>query len=174
MPSSRRHALRKYEQNFHALCWPLPALLVGGAVFLGYLSDAGSWCAVDEVTHSREYLLCFYLPLLIAFTFNLVTYTAVLSHSRERRVSRITSLYLLGFAIVWLPSLLCRLQARALAPRAAKPRPQCAPAMRARSSSPPLLPVPPPLTHVFRAAMPRWCCRPRMAPRTGLRRSRLS
>ena len=110
VPSSRRHALRKYEQNFHMLCWPLPALLVGGAVFLGYLSDAGTWCAVDELSHSREYLLCFYLPLLIAFTFNLITYTAVLSHSRERRVSRITSLYLLGFAIVWLPSLLCRLQ----------------------------------------------------------------
>lgn len=39
------------------------------------------------------------------------TDTAVLSHSRERRVSRITSLYLLGFGVVWLPSLVCRLQA---------------------------------------------------------------
>ena len=34
----------------------------------------------------------------------------MLSHSRERRVSRITSLYLLGFSVCWLPSLICRLQ----------------------------------------------------------------
>lgn len=73
VPSSRRHALRKYEQYFHAICWPLPALLAGGVAFLGYLGDAGSWCAVGMVNHSREYLICFYLPLLFAFTFNVMT-----------------------------------------------------------------------------------------------------
>ena len=29
VPSHRRHALRKYELYFHALCWPLPAVLTG-------------------------------------------------------------------------------------------------------------------------------------------------
>jgi hypothetical protein len=99
----------RYELYFHLLCWPLPALLCGSVASLGYLGDSGSWCALS-VAYSKQYLICFYVPLLCAFAFNLVTYTAVLSHSRERRVSRITSLYLLGFTIVWLPSLICRLQ----------------------------------------------------------------
>ena len=108
VPSYRKHALRGYELYFHLLCWPVPAILAGAATWLGYLGDAGSWCALSLV-YTFQYLVCFYLPLLIAFTFNLLTYAAVLAHSRERRVSRITSLYLLGFAVVWLPSLLCRL-----------------------------------------------------------------
>lgn len=110
VPSHRRHALRKYELYFHALCWPLPAVLTSACSYFGYLGDGSSgWCALS-LGYSRQYLLCFYGPLLAAFTFNLATYTAVLSHSRERRVSRITSLYLLGFTIVWLPSLISRLQ----------------------------------------------------------------
>jgi len=116
VPSSRRHALRKYETYFHALCWPVPALSAGSVAYLGYsgsLGDPDTWCTVGMPGYllSQGYLLAFYLPLLLAFTFNIVTYTAVLLHSRERRVSRITSLYLLGFAVVWLPSLVCRLQA---------------------------------------------------------------
>lgn len=107
VPSHRRHALRGYELYFHLLCWPVPAVLAGAATRLGYLGDAGSWCALG-LAYSFQYLVCFYVPLLIAFAFNVVTYAAVLAHSRERRVSRITSLYLLGFAVVWLPSLLCR------------------------------------------------------------------
>ena len=109
VPSHRRHALRGYELYFHLLCWPVPAVLAGAATQLGYLGDAGSWCALG-LAYSFQYLVCFYVPLLLAFTFNVITYAAVLAHSRERRVSRITSLYLLGFAVVWLPSLLCRLQ----------------------------------------------------------------
>ena len=109
VPSHRRHALRKYEMYFHLLCWPVPAILAGTIASLGYLGDSGSWCGM-ALAYTKQYLICFYLPLLAAFTFNLVTYTAVLSHSCERRVSRITSLYLLGFAIVWLPSLVYRLQ----------------------------------------------------------------
>ena len=91
------------------LCWPVPAGLTLAASYFGDLGDAGSWCALS-LQYSEQYLICFYLPLLAAFTFNLVTYSCVLSHSRERRVSRITSLYLLGFAVVWLPSLICRTQ----------------------------------------------------------------
>ena len=107
-PSHRRHALRTYELYFHALCWPLPALLAISCAYMGQLGDASGWCALG-LSYSRQYLLCFYGPLLAAFAFNLVTYTAVLSHSCERRVSRITSLYLLSFTVVWLPSLVSRL-----------------------------------------------------------------
>ena len=109
VPSYRRQALRRYEAYFHMLCWPVPAGLTLAASYFGDLGDAGSWCALS-LQYSEQYLICFYLPLLAAFTFNLVTYSCVLSHSRERRVSRITSLYLLGFAVVWLPSLICRTQ----------------------------------------------------------------
>ena len=109
VPSYRRHALRGYELYFHLLCWPVPAALAGTVAYLDNISHAGSWCGWgSEYTH--QYLICFYLPLTAAFTFNVVTYAAVLTHSRERRVSRITSLYLLGFAVVWLPSLICRTQ----------------------------------------------------------------
>ena len=114
VPSYRRHALRKYEFSFHALCWPVPAVLAGSCFYLGYLygysATPNAWCAL-QLGHSQRFLICFYGPLLAAFTFNLITYTAVLSHSRERRVSRITSLYLLGFTVVWLPSLGAQLQA---------------------------------------------------------------
>jgi len=112
VPSYRRQALRKYEVYFHGLCWPVPAILTTGCFHFGYLREAGDgkgWCALG-LGYSRQHLACFYGPLLAAFTFNLITYTAVLSHSREKRVSRITSLYLLGFTIVWLPSLVSRLQ----------------------------------------------------------------
>ena len=67
--------------------------------------------------YSREYLLCFYLPLVCAFAFNIIVYALVRRHSRERRVSRTTSLYLIGFVIVWFPSLLRRLQVRGKAVR---------------------------------------------------------
>ena len=132
-----RTALRTYESYYHALCWPVrarahtraripptravlltrvpcltlqvPAVLAGTAAALGYLGDSGPWCALGPA-YSREYLLCFYLPLMCAFAFNIIVYALVRRHSRERRVSRTTSLYLLGFVIVWLPSLLRRLQ----------------------------------------------------------------
>lgn len=42
---------------------------------------------------------------MLAFTFNLGTYLLVWWGSRERRVTRTTSLYLLAFVFVWLPSL---------------------------------------------------------------------
>lgn len=109
VPSHRRHALRKYELYFHALCWPLPAVLTGSCAYFGHLEESENWCAVGFGC-SSHHLNCFYGPLLAAFTFNLVIYTAVLSHSRERRISRITSLYLLSFALVWMPSLLLRLK----------------------------------------------------------------
>jgi len=107
--SSGRTALRTYESYYHALCWPVPAVLAGTAAALGYLGDSGPWCALGPA-YSREYLLCFYLPLVCAFAFNIIVYALVRRHSRERRVSRTTSLYLLGFVIVWFPSLLRRLQ----------------------------------------------------------------
>lgn len=112
VPAPRRPALRSFERYFHALCWPLPATMAGGVTFFGFLGERETWCATDKtlVDQSQEYLIAFYLPLLGAFFFNLIAYTAVLRHSRQKRVSRITSLYLLGFAVVWLPSLLCRLQ----------------------------------------------------------------
>ena len=109
VPSHRRHALRKYELYFHALCWPLPAVLTGVCTSLSG-GSFGSSCVFGLGNLRQYYFLCFYGPLLAAFAFNLLTYTAVLSHSRERRVSRITSLYLLGFTVVWLPSLIVRLQ----------------------------------------------------------------
>lgn len=65
---------------------------------------AGSWCAIRS-SHAREYLIAFYLPLVLAFGFNVGTYALVWWGSRERRVTRTTSLYLLAFAFVWLPSL---------------------------------------------------------------------
>ena len=86
-------------------------MLAGTAAALGYLGDSGPWCALGPA-YSREYLLCFYLPLVCAFAFNIIVYALVRRHSRERRVSRTTSLYLLGFVIVWFPSLLRRLQVR--------------------------------------------------------------
>jgi hypothetical protein len=104
-----RTSLRTYESYYHALCWPVPAVLAGTAAALGYLGDSGPWCALGPA-YSREYLLCFYLPLMCAFAFNIIVYALVRRHSRERRVSRTTSLYLLGFVIVWFPSLLRRLQ----------------------------------------------------------------
>lgn len=101
---------------------------------------AGPWCALGPA-YSFEYLLCFYLPLVCAFAFNIIVrqrcakaapanrlcsaarpsplrapalqvYACVRRHSRERRVSRTTSLYLLAFVVVWFPSLVRRLQAR--------------------------------------------------------------
>jgi len=160
-----RTALRTYESWYHALCWPVrsrahthaathrraslrtrapcptlqvPAVLAGTAAALGYLGDSGPWCALGPA-YSREYLLCFYLPLVCAFAFNIIVYALVRRHSRERRVSRTTSLYLLGFVVVWFPSLLRRLQVcakavrqgRAAQGRAARPcagrtrRPRC-------------------------------------------------
>jgi hypothetical protein len=65
---------------------------------------AGSWCAIRS-SHAREYLIAFYLPLVLAFGFNVGTYALVCWGSSERRVTRTTSLYLLAFAFVWLPSL---------------------------------------------------------------------
>lgn len=109
VPTYRRHALRNYELYFHALCWPLPALLAGGAVYLRAPHEPHEWCSLG-LAYSRAYLPCFYVPLFAAFAFNALTYTAVLANTRERRVSRITSLYLLSFAAVWLPSLLSRVQ----------------------------------------------------------------
>jgi len=93
------------------LALQVPAVLAGTAAALGYLGDSGPWCALGPA-YSREYLLCFYLPLVCAFAFNIIVYALVRRHSRERRVSRTTSLYLLGFVIVWFPSLLRRLQVR--------------------------------------------------------------
>ncbi|KAG8458890.1 hypothetical protein KFE25_004224 [Diacronema lutheri] len=104
VPSYRRFALRKYEVYFHALCWPLPGVLSLVCWRLKLLGDAGSWCAIRS-SHAREYLLVFYLPLVLAFGFNVGTYALVWWGSRERRVTRTTSLYLLAFAFVWLPSL---------------------------------------------------------------------
>ncbi|KAJ1634560.1 hypothetical protein T492DRAFT_972633 [Pavlovales sp. CCMP2436] len=63
-----------------------------------------SWCAIRS-SHAPPYLIAFYLPLVLAFVFNLGAYALVWWGSRERRVTRTTSLYLLAFAFVWLPSL---------------------------------------------------------------------
>ena len=109
VPSSRRPALRTYENYYHLLCWPIPAALAGTAAALGYLGDSGPWCALGPA-YSHEYLLCFYLPLVCAFAFNIVAYALVRAHSREKRVSRTTSLYLLVAVVVWSPSLVRRLQ----------------------------------------------------------------
>ena len=57
--------------------------------------DVGSWCAIG-LTYTKQYLLCFHCPLTAALAFNLLIYCAVLRNSKERRVSRTTSLYLLG------------------------------------------------------------------------------
>lgn len=120
----RRHALRKYEVYFHLLCWPLafvPAALMAWWAVSGALDqDFGSWCAI-EVTYSDQYLLCFHAPLGAALAFNLLIYCAVLRNSRERRVSRTTSLYLLGFAVVWLPSFIARAQVVASGEEDAQP-----------------------------------------------------
>ena len=80
--------------------------------------------------YSREYLLCFYLPLVCAFAFNIIVYALVRRHSRERRVSRTTSLYLIGFVIVWFPSLLRRLQVRGKPVRQARAASPCGKAVR--------------------------------------------
>ena len=65
-----------------------------------------------------------------AFAFNIIVYALVRRHSRERRVSRTTSLYLLGFVVVWFPSLLRRLQVCAKPVRQGRaPRP-CGKAVR--------------------------------------------
>ncbi|EOD41770.1 hypothetical protein EMIHUDRAFT_194276 [Emiliania huxleyi CCMP1516] len=98
------------DLTFHALCWPLPALLAGGTYALGYVGDAGSYCAVGP-DFTPQYLLAFYLPLVGAFAFNTATYALVCRSATEARVSRSTSLYLLVFAVVWLPSLLGALNA---------------------------------------------------------------
>ena len=153
-----RTALRTYESWYHALCWPVrsrahthaashrradlrtrvpcptlqvPAVLAGTAAALGYLGDSGPWCALGPA-YSREYLLCFYLPLVCAFAFNIIVYALVRRHSRERRVSRTTSLYLLGFVVVWFPSLLRRLQVCAKAVRQGRAARPCAKAVRGR------------------------------------------
>ena len=96
--------------------------------------------------YSREYLLCFYLPLVCAFAFNIIVYALVRRHSRERRVSRTTSLYLIGFVIVWFPSLLRRLQVRGKPVRQARAARPCGKAVRRRCPPPqvPALTAPPP------------------------------
>eukprot|EP00964_Phaeocystis_antarctica_P088902 scaffold56605_cov63-Phaeocystis_antarctica.AAC.2 len=112
-PHARPHAAdaRSLLTCVPCLTLQVPAVLAGTAAALGYLGDSGPWCALGPA-YSREYLLCFYLPLVCAFAFNIIVYALVRRHSRERRVSRTTSLYLLGFVIVWFPSLLRRLQVR--------------------------------------------------------------
>lgn len=105
VPSYRRFALRKYEVFFHSACWTLPGVLSAACWRLRLLGDAGSWCAIRS-SHTREYLLVFFLPLVLAFAFNVGTYALVWWGSRERRVTRTTGLYLLAFAFVWLPSLI--------------------------------------------------------------------
>jgi len=115
MRSYRRHALRKYEAYFHSLCWPLAALPAGYLAALSHseqIDGVGSWCALN-LTFSRPYLLAFHGPLLVALAFVLLICCAVVRNSRERRVSRTTSLYLLAFVIVWLPTLASRLQVHA-------------------------------------------------------------
>jgi len=108
VPSSHRYALRKYEEYYHALCWPLPALLAGSVALFGAPPDGASWCDGCALRRTRASLVCFFVPLLLAVGFNLLTWCAVARHASERRVSRITSLYLLGLALVWLPTLLRR------------------------------------------------------------------
>jgi len=105
VPSYRRHALRKYECYFHLICWPLPAILAGGAA----LSDAGSWSALGPA-YLPQSLVAFYVPLVCAFAFNAIIFAMLFAHAAERRVSRTTSLYLLAFVVTWLPSLLVLLQ----------------------------------------------------------------
>ena len=90
--SYRRHALRKYETYFHALCWPLAALPTGALVWFSRAKGMGgveSFCALS-LTYSEEFLLCFHLPLLAAVSFNLLIYFAVIHNSREHRVSTCT------------------------------------------------------------------------------------
>ena len=118
VPSYRRHALRAYEIVFHLLCWPVAAVLAGvfaltrgAAARGGDLTDLAAWCMPSPAAESLALGLCLYGPVLLAVGFTLVTYATVQQHSRERRVSRITSYYLLSFAVCWLPSLVCRILA---------------------------------------------------------------
>ncbi|KAL1511683.1 hypothetical protein AB1Y20_004973 [Prymnesium parvum] len=112
MRAYRRQALRTYEVYFHGICWPLPVLPAGVLAWCAYkdfvIKDVDSWCSID-LTFSKAYLIYFYCPVTAALAFNLLIYTAVIHNSGERRVSRTTSLYLLGFAVVWTPSLISRL-----------------------------------------------------------------
>jgi hypothetical protein len=120
LPSYRRHALRQLEPAFHLICWPAPAV---AASAVAYLYD-GPWCDSAALRASHAFTVCFLAPLLAACTFTAATFCAVVHHSRERRVTRMTSYILLGFAIVWLPSLAARAQVFFLAPPA---RPHGAP-----------------------------------------------
>ena len=122
-PHARSHRRADIRTRVPRPTLQVPAVLAGTAAALGYLGDSGPWCALGPA-YSREYLLCFYLPLVCAFAFNIIVYALVRRHSRERRVSRTTSLYLLGFVVVWFPSLLRRLQVCAKAVRQGRaPRP---------------------------------------------------
>ena len=87
------------------LCWPLAAFLAGILAWLGPAEeDLGSWCST-ELTYSNAYLFCFLCPLVATVAFNLLIFCAVVVSSRERRVSRATSLYLIAFVFVWIPTL---------------------------------------------------------------------
>ena len=116
-----RRALRLYEPSFHMLCWLVPACSTLAASYFGGLGDSGSWCA--SLQYSAQYLICFYLPLLLAFAFNLVTYSRALALARAARVSH-HDVLLLSFGLVWLPSLICRRRSSSAAP---PPSPSCPP-----------------------------------------------
>ena len=136
VPSYRRHALRRYEVSFHFFCWPLPALLAGLAVWLGGADGGtgeGGWAPTGPASPYPPPLspsafspafsleqLALDVPLLIAYVYNALTYLMVWSWAREWRLSRSTSLYLLAFLFVWLPSLAIRLHVL-LAPGAPLP-----------------------------------------------------
>ena len=109
LPSFRRRAFRKYEAYFHALCWIAPFAIILVEYHLRDWKLAPSCCSV-VLLYATQYLVSFYLPLVSTLLFVSCTYVLVIRRSAGRRISQQMSLFLLAFAIVWLPPLISRVQ----------------------------------------------------------------
>jgi hypothetical protein len=136
---ARRAAPEKLEPYYHLVGWGVPSLLFLALLFTKHIGPAdeprAAWCwiasnALDppstpNVTRPIPYivsgggdsrwvqLVAFYIPLLLAFAFNLVTYLRVgaafrrlanegaVDAAKERMIQLRLRLYLLVFLVVW-------------------------------------------------------------------------
>jgi len=139
----------RLERWFHAVCWGVPATIALILLLLGMLGPADpaprrTWCwiaaevpssnsslpgdgerlptSIDFTTGTARWvqLGVFYVPLVLAFVFNLVTYVQVgrafskmardgtVDASNEQQIQLRLRLYLLVFLVVWTPPLVHR------------------------------------------------------------------
>mmetsp|Transcript_14604 Transcript_14604/g.17003 ORF Transcript_14604/g.17003 Transcript_14604/m.17003 type:complete len:309 (-) Transcript_14604:895-1821(-) len=106
-------AVEYWEKYYHMISWGLSGVLAVIVGASGGYGDAGIWCWIVE---SKMWLrfFCYYLPLVIVMTFNivvcLIVMRAVRDSSQEAMVNFRLRLYVFVFIFVRMWSIFDRLQ----------------------------------------------------------------